>query len=207
MEIYTQGSLDLFSHQTTIRDEDAHCRLLVYDIKDLGNSLKPLAMRVLTNAIWNKLVQNRVRGRNTYIVFDEIYLLFKDEYSAEFLKTLWKRSRKYGGIITGITQNVEDLLTNDTCRSMLSNAEFLEMLKQAPLDRSSLATLLNLSDTQLSYITGSEAGQGLLSVGKNLVPFDNIYPKNTQLYKLMNTNLKDMTKEDLERLEEANRAS
>ena len=164
-------------------------------------------MRVLTNAIWNKLVQNRIRGRNTYIVFDEIYLLFKDEYSAEFLKTLWKRSRKYGGIITGITQNVEDLLTNDTCRSMLSNAEFLEMLKQAPLDRSSLATLLNLSDTQLSYITGSEAGQGLLSVGKNLVPFDNTYPKNTQLYKLMNTNLKDMTKEDLERLEEANRAN
>ena len=90
---------------------------------------------------------------------------------------------------------------------MLSNAEFLEMLKQAPLDRSSLATLLNLSDTQLSYITGSEAGQGLLSVGKNLVPFDNTYPKNTQLYKLMNTNLKDMTKEDLERLEEANRAN
>ena len=173
--------------------------MTVYDIKDLGNSLKPLAMRVLTNAIWNKLVQNRIRGRNTYIVFDEIYLLFKDEYSAEFLKTLWKRSRKYGGIITGITQNVEDLLTNDTCRSMLSNAEFLEMLKQAPLDRSSLATLLNLSDTQLSYITGSEAGQGLLSVGKNLVPFDNTYPKNTQLYKLMNTNLKDMTKEDLEK--------
>lgn len=207
MEIYTQGSLDLFSHQTTIHDVDAHCRMTVYDIKDLGNSLKPLAMRVLTNAIWNKLVQNRVKGRNTYIVFDEIYLLFKDEYSAEFLKTLWKRSRKYGGIITGITQNVEDLLTNDTCRSMLSNAEFLEMLKQAPLDRSSLATLLNLSDTQLSYITGSEAGQGLLSVGKNLVPFDNTYPKNTQLYKLMNTNLKDMTKEDLERLEEANRAN
>lgn len=124
---------------------------------------------------------------NTFIFIDEIYLLFQHEYSANFLFTLWKRVRKYGAYATGITQNVDDLLQSHTARTMLANSEFIVMLNQASTDRLELAKLLNISDTQLSYITNVDAGHGLIKVGSSLVPFANKFPKNTKLYKLMTT--------------------
>ena len=114
-------------------------------------------------------------------------MLFQHEYSANFLFTLWKRVRKYGAFATGITQNVEDLLQSHTARTMLSNSEFIVMLNQSSTDRLELASLLNISQTQLSYITNVDAGQGLIKIGSNLVPFVNKFPKNTKLYKLMTT--------------------
>ena len=120
-------------------------------------------------------------------IIDEIYLLFQHEYSANFLFTLWKRVRKYGAFCTGITQNVDDLLQSHTARTMLANSEFVIMLNQASTDRIKLAELLNISDTQLSYITNVEAGRGLMKVGSALVPFVNKFPKNTKLYALMTT--------------------
>lgn len=122
-----------------------------------------------------------------FIIIDEIYLLFQHEYSANFLFTLWKRVRKYGAFCTGITQNVDDLLQSHTARTMLANSEFVIMLNQASTDRIKLAELLNISDTQLSYITNVEAGRGLMKVGSALVPFVNKFPKNTKLYALMTT--------------------
>ena len=144
-------------------------------------------MLVVLDSILNRITSNRAKGRNTYIFIDEIYLLFQYEYSANFLFTLWKRVRKYGAFCTGITQNVEDLLQSHTARTMLANSEFIIMLNQASTDRLELAKLLNISDTEISYITNVGAGEGLSKIGSAIVPFENKFPKNTELYKLMTT--------------------
>src|SRR5574344_1925960 len=184
IELFTHGSLNTFAKQTNV---DTNNRLICYDILDLGKQLMPIGMLVVLDSILNRITQNRAKGKNTYIFIDEIYLLFQNEYSANFLFTLWKRVRKYGAYATGITQNVDDLLQSHTARTMLANSEFIVMLNQASTDRIELAKLLNISDLQMSYITNVEAGHGLLKVGSSLVPFANKFPKNTKLYKLMTT--------------------
>lgn len=183
-ELFTHGSLNTFAKQTNV---DTDNRLICYDILDLGKQLMPIGMLVVLDSILNRITQNRAKGKNTYIFIDEIYLLFQHEYSANFLFTLWKRVRKYGAFATGITQNVDDLLQSHTARTMLANSEFIIMLNQASTDRLKLAELLNISDLQMSYITNVEAGHGLIKVGSSLVPFENKFPKNTRLYKLMTT--------------------
>ena len=114
-------------------------------------------------------------------------LLFRYQYSADFFYKLWKRIRKYNGLVTGLTQNVDEILRSDTARLMLENSEFLILLNQSPTDREELARLLHISDTQLGYITNVAAGCGLIRCAGNIVPFENNFPRNTQLYKLMTT--------------------
>lgn len=184
IELFTDGSLNTFAKETNV---DVDNRLICYDILDLGKQLLPIGMLVVLESILNRITANRAKGKNTFIFIDEIYLLFQHEYSANFLFTLWKRVRKYGAFCTGITQNVDDLLQSHTARTMLANSEFVIMLNQASTDRVKLAELLNISDTQLSYITNVEAGRGLMKVGSALVPFVNKFPKNTKLYGLMTT--------------------
>lgn len=184
IELFTNGSLNTFAKKTNV---DTDNRLICYDILDLGKQLMPIGMLVVLDSILNRITQNRAKGKNTFIFIDEIYLLFQHEYSANFLFTLWKRVRKYSAYATGITQNVDDLLQSHTARTMLANSEFIVMLNQASTDRLELAKLLNISDTQLSYITNVDAGHGLIKVGSSLVPFANKFPKNTKLYKLMTT--------------------
>ena len=184
IELFTDGSLNTFAKQTNVNTDS---RLICYDILDLGKQLQPIGMLVVLDSILNRITANRAKGRNTYIFIDEIYLLFQYEYSANFLFTLWKRVRKYGAYATGITQNVDDLLQSHTARTMLANSEFIVMLNQASTDRLELAKLLNISDLQMSYITNSGAGEGLIKVGSSLVPFKNKFPRNTELYKLMTT--------------------
>ena len=184
IELFTNGSLNTFAKKTNVNTDN---RLICYDILDLGKQLMPIGMLVVLDSILNRITQNRAKGKNTFIFIDEIYLLFQHEYSANFLFTLWKRVRKYGAYATGITQNVDDLLQSHTARTMLANSEFIVMLNQASTDRLELAKLLNISDTQLSYITNVDAGHGLIKVGSSLVPFANKFPKNTKLYKLMTT--------------------
>ena len=184
IELFTDGSLNTFAKQTNVNTDN---RLVCYDILDLGKQLLPIGMLVVLDSILNRITTNRKNGRNTYIFIDEIYLLFQHEYSANFLFTLWKRVRKYGAYCTGLTQNVEDLLQSHTARTMLANSEFIIMLNQASTDRIELAKLLNISELQMGYITNVGAGQGLIKVGSNLVPFINKFPKNTKLYKLMTT--------------------
>ena len=184
LELFTEGSLNTFAKQTNV---DINNRIICYDIVDLGKQLRPLGMLVVLDSILNRITTNRNVGRDTYIFIDEIYLLFKYEYSGEFLNTLWKRVRKYGAYCTGITQNIEDLLKSYTARTMLSNSEFIVMLNQASSDRIELAKLLSISDLQMNYITNVGVGQGLIKIGSSLIPFINKFPKNTKLYKLMST--------------------
>ncbi len=183
IELFTDGSLNTFAKETNV---DVENRLICYDILDLGKQLMPIGMLVVLDSILNRITANRAKGKNTFIFIDEIYLLFKHEYSADFLFTLWKRVRKYGAFCTGITQNVDDLLQSHTARTMLANSEFVVMLNQASTDRIKLAELLNISDTQLSYITNVDAGHGLMKVGSSLVPFVNKFPHN-KLYRLIST--------------------
>ena len=184
IELFTNGSLNTFAMTTNV---DTNNNLICYDILDLGKQLQPIGMLVVLDSILNRITSNRNKGKNTYIFIDEIYLLFQYEYSANFLFTLWKRVRKYGAFATGITQNVEDLLQSHTARTMLANSEFIIMLNQASTDRIELAKLLNISENEMGYITNVGAGQGLAKIGSAVVPFENKFPKNTELYKLMST--------------------
>ena len=147
----------------------------------------PIGMLTILDNIFNDITRNKINGITTNIYIDEIYLLFLEEYSANFLFTLWKRARKYGAFCTGITQNIEDMLQSHTARTMLANSELLVMLNQASTDRMELGKLLNMSDTQMKYITNVGFGKGLIKVGSNIVPFENRFPKDTELYKLMTT--------------------
>ena len=183
IELFTEGSLNTFAKPTNV---DTSARILCYDIRDLGKQLLPVGMLVVLDSIFNRIVRNRERKRNTWIYIDEIYLLFQHEYSANFLFTLWKRMRKYGACGTGISQNIEDLLQAHTARTMLANSEYLIMLNQAATDRMELARLLNISDNQLSYITNVDAGRGLIKCGSAIVPFMDHFPKN-RLYQMMTT--------------------
>ena len=184
LEVFTTGSLNSFAHQSNV---DVNSRIVSYDILELGEQMKAIGLLIMLDNIMNRVIENRKRGRYTRVYIDEAHLFFKNEYSAEFLLKAWKRFRKYGGLLTGITQNIEDCLKNDTARGMLSNSEFLLMLNQAPSDRIELAKLLNISDTQMSYITNAGAGRGLIKVGGSIVPFVNDFPSDTELYKLMST--------------------
>lgn len=195
LELFTRGSLNTFAKQTNV---DTSNRLICYDILELGEQLRAIGMLVILDSILNRITVNRQKGKQTFIFIDEIYLLFMHEYSAQFLFKLWKRVRKYGAFCTGITQNVDDLLQSHTARTMLSNSEFIVMLNQAATDRIELAKLLNISELQLSYITNVDAGHGLIKVGSSLVPFENDFPKDTKLYRLMSTKLSDVVNNQAE---------
>ena len=190
MELYIDGALSVFSHSTNV---DTKKRLVVYDIRDLGKQLRTLGMLIVLDQIWNRITQNRAIGKRTWIYIDEIQLLFSNEFSAQYFFELWSRSRKWGAIPTGITQNVETLLLSDLARRMLSNSDFIMMLNQAQPDRIELAGLLNMSDKQLSYVTNVDAGKGLLFAGKSIVPFVDNFPKDNDLYKMMTTKIEEIS--------------
>lgn len=193
LEVFTKGSLNIFSHQTNV---NTNARLVVYDTFKLGTQLQTLGMLILLDNIFNRIIENRKIGKETYIFVDEIYLLFMHEYSEQYLYTLWKRVRKFGAYMGGMTQNVGDLLKSHTAKTMLANSEFIIMLNQASTDRLELAKLLSISDTQLKSITNAKAGSGLMKVGKNIVPFYDDFPKDTKLYKLMTTKPSEITLQD-----------
>lgn len=183
-ELFITGSLNTFAQPTNV---DTKARIIAYDIRELGEQLMPIGMLVTLDAIFNRVIQNWKKGKTTWVFADEFYLLFRYQYSADFFYKLWKRIRKYNGLVTGLTQNVEELLRSDTARLMLANSEFLILLNQSTTDRDELAKLLHISDTQLSYITNVSAGCGLIRCAGNIVPFENSFPRHTQLYKLMTT--------------------
>ena len=193
LELYVKGSLGVFSKPTNI---DINNRLVCFDIKDLGKQLRTMGMLIVLDQIWNRITQNRAIGKRTWIYMDEIYLLFQNEYSANFLFELYKRARKWGAIPTGITQNVEDLLISDLARRMLSNSDFIIMMNQATTDRLELAQLLNISNEQLGYVTNANAGQGLLFSGNSIIPFIDKFPTNTRLYQMMTTKPDEIELED-----------
>ena len=183
-ELFITGSLNTFAQPTNV---NTGARIVAYDIRELGEQLMPIGMLVTLDAIFNRVIQNWKKGKTTWVFADEFYLLFRYQYSAEFFYKLWKRIRKYNGLVTGLTQNVEELLCSDTARLMLANSEFLILLNQSKTDRDELASLLNISETQLGYITNVAAGCGLIRCAGNIVPFENSFPRSTRLYQLMTT--------------------
>ncbi len=184
LELVAKGSLNAFAYQSNV---NINSRITCYDILELGDQMKSIGLLIMLDNIMNRVMANRRRGKYTRVYIDEAHLFFKNQYSAEFLLKAWKRFRKYGGLLTGVTQNIEDCLKSDTARGMLANSEFLLMLNQSPSDRQELSKLLNISNNQMRYITNAPAGHGLIKVGGSIVPFANDFPSDTKLYKLMST--------------------
>lgn len=188
LERFITGSLDIFAHRTNVNTKS---RFIVYDIKDIGKGLKELGLQVCLNDIWNKTISNKKKKKRTYFYIDEFYLLTQTETSASFLQEIFKRARKWGGVPTGITQNVEDLLISPQARSMLSNSDFIMMLNQSPNDKQDLAKMFKISSAQLSYITNADAGQGLLYNGKSIIPFIDKFPTDTKSFAAMTSRMDD----------------
>lgn len=183
-EIITEGSLNVFAHAS---DVNINNRIVCYDLYEMGESLRPTALVVTLDAIQNRVIANRAKGKYTWVFIDEVYLYFKYQYSAEILYQSWKRFRKYGGILTAATQNVEECLASETARLMFANSEFLLLFNQAASDRQALANLLKISPTEMSYVSDVDPGHGLMRVAGSIVPFENTLPRNTELYKLLST--------------------
>lgn len=195
LERFCIGTFDTFAHHTNVSRGK---RFVVYDIKDIGEEMKQLGLQVCLNAVWNQIIENKKINRYTWFYIDEFYLLTQTATSASFLQQVYKRARKWQGIPTGITQNVGDLLASPAATAILNNCDFILMLNQSPIDKMQLAKLLNISPTQLSYITNSDPGQGLIYTGKTIVPFVDKFPTDTKLYKVMTTKPDDLKTQDRE---------
>lgn len=181
---YVEGSYDLFAHQSNV---DANARMLVYDISQLGETIRTLGLKVVLENVREQIIRNHAHGKRTYIYIDEIYLLLKDEYSENFLYEFWKWVRKFGGACTGMTQNVSDLLRSQKGSAMLSNSEFYIILSQDQLDLSQLKSLLSLSEEQVRYVQTARKGSGLIRFGNTIIPFSDDFPKTTICYSMWNT--------------------
>ena len=184
LEIYVSGSLNVFNHRTNV---DIHSRIVSYDIKELGKQLKKIGMLIVQDQVWNRVTVNREARKSTRYYIDEMHLLLKEEQTAAYSVEIWKRFRKWGGIPTGITQNVKDLLSSREVENIFENSDYIYMLNQASGDRQILAKHLNISPHQLSYVTHSGEGEGLLFYGSVILPFVDRFPKDTELYRIMTT--------------------
>lgn len=190
LEIYVKGSLNLFNHRTNV---DINNRLVCYDIKELGKQLKKIGMLVVQDQVWGRVTANRNAGKATRYYMDEFHLLLKEEQTAAYSVEIWKRFRKWGGIPTGITQNVKDLLSSREVENIFENSDFIYMLNQASGDRQILANQLNISPHQLSYVTHSGEGEGLLFYGNVILPFVDRFPTDLELYRIMTTKLSEVS--------------
>lgn len=190
LEIYVKGSLNLFNHRTNV---DVNNRIICYDIKELGKQMKKIGMLVVQDQVWGRVTANRSAGRSTRYYVDEFHLLLKEEQTAAYSVEIWKRFRKWGGIPTGLTQNVKDLLSSREVENIFENSDFVYMLNQAAGDRQILAKQLNISPHQLSYVTHSGEGEGLLFFGNVILPFVDRFPQELELYRIMTTKLGEVS--------------
>ena len=190
LEIYVTGSLNVFNHRTNV---DIHSRIVSYDIKELGKQLKKIGMLIVQDQVWNRVTVNREAHKSTRYYIDEMHLLLKEDQTAAYSVEIWKRFRKWGGIPTGITQNVKDLLSSREVENIFENSDYIYMLNQASGDRQILAKHLNISPHQLSYVTHSGEGEGLLFYGSVILPFVDRFPKDTELYRIMTTKPQEQT--------------
>lgn len=181
---YTSGSLSGFNGQTNV---DLNNRFTVFDVSGLTGELRTFGMMVVIDQVWNRVIRNRAKGRRTWLYIDEFHRFFGNQYSAGQFKDIYKRARKYGLGVTGITQNIEELLLDDDARLMLSNSDFLMLLSQNGSDADELCSLLKLSEGQRQFFTGVLPGQGLMKIGDAYVPFDGRIPSGGILYELYST--------------------
>ena len=189
LEIYVNGSLKVFNHRTNV---ELNNRIVCFDIKDLGKQLKKLGMLIVQDQVWNRVTVNRAAHKSTRYYIDEFHLLLKEEQTAAYSVEIWKRFRKWGGIPTGITQNIKDLLASREIENIFENSDFIYMLNQAAGDRQILAKQLNISPHQLSYVTNSGEGEGLIIYGSTIIPFKDKFDKSLRLYSLMTTKVSDL---------------
>lgn len=189
LEIYVNGSLKVFNHRTNV---ELNNRIVCFDIKDLGKQLKKLGMLIVQDQVWNRVTVNRALHKSTRYYIDEFHLLLKEEQTAAYSVEIWKRFRKWGGIPTGITQNIKDLLASREIENIFENSDFIYMLNQAAGDRQILAKQLNISPHQLSYVTNSGEGEGLIFYGSTIIPFKDKFDKSLRLYALMTTKPSDL---------------
>ena len=184
LDLYVSGSLNFFNHRTTV---DINNRFVCFDIKELPKNLKKPGMLIIQDQVWNRVTVNRNIGVATWYYADEFHLLLKEPQTAAYSAEIWKRFRKWGGVPTGATQNVKDLLSSPEIENILENSDFICMLNQAAGDRKILAERLNISPEQLKFVTNSAPGEGLLFFENVILPFADHFPKDTQLYKIMST--------------------
>ena len=192
LEIYVSGSLNVFNHRTNV---DINNRLVCYDIKDLGKQLKKIGMLVVQDQVWGRVTQNRSEGKSTRYYMDEFHLLLKEEQTAAYSVEIFKRFRKWGGIPTSITQNVKDFLASPESENIFENCDFIYMLNQAAGDRQILSKQLNISPHQLSYVTHSAEGEGLIFYGNVILPFVDRFPTDLELYRIMTTKLNEVAEQ------------
>lgn len=185
LEMYVNGSQNLFNHRTNI---DINNRLVCFDVKELGTQLKKVAMLIIQDQVWNRVSMNRDEEKRTRYYIDEFHLLLRDEQTAKYSVEIWKRFRKWGGIPTGITQNVKDILASPEIENILDNSDFIYMLNQASGDREILQEKLHISEAQIKYVTNSSQGKGLIFFGDTILPFEDEFPKDTIMYSLLTTN-------------------
>lgn len=186
LEMFVEGSLNIFAHESTVNSDN---RFTVYGIRDLGEDLKKMAMLIMIESIRQRITYNQVQGKATWVYVDESHVLTGEEFSAKALEKCWKEVRKQGGLMTGITQNVADNMTNKTTKTMLANSEFIVLLNQSGVDRDLLTDVMEISNAQMRYITNSLPGTGLMKFGSSLIAFNNVVEKSSQLYTMFNTNL------------------
>ena len=194
LEIYVSGSLNAFSHHTNVNLDN---RVICLDLKQLGAGLKTIAMLIMQDLVWSKVSQNFSEGIATWCYFDEFHMLLKDELTASYCVTIWKMLRKKGCVPSALTQNVKDLLASREIENILENSDFLVLLSQAQGDRVILAKQLGISEHQLSYVTHSNSGEGLLFFGNTTIPFVDRFPSNTEIYRLLTTRPEDLARAEV----------
>ena len=190
LERYVKGALDVFSHRTNV---SVNNRFVVYDIKDIGPGLKELGLQIALDNIWNKMIENKQKGKRTWFYIDEFYLMMQKPSSAAYISQIWKRARKWKGVPCAITQNVEDMLKSEDARTVINNSPFIIMLGQTPINKQQLSQMMNISPTEQKYIASAKPGRGLIRIGDDLIPMDDSFPKDTRLYKIMTTNPDETT--------------
>ena len=188
----------MFNHRTNVELTN---RLVCYDIKELGKQLKKIGMLIVQDQVWGRVTENRSRGKSTRYYMDEMHLLLREEQTAAYTVEIWKRFRKWGGMPTGITQYIKDLLSSKEVENIFENSDFIYMLNQASGDRQILAKQLNISPHQLSYVTHSGEGEGLLFYGNVILPFVDRFPAGTELYRIMTTKLTETSDAGREKMQ------
>lgn len=184
LEKYVEGTSDIFSHHTNV---DITNRITVFDIKDITGNLRNVALNICLDHIWNKMIENHYKGKNTWIYIDEFHLLMENPATSAYIAQIWKRARKWHGIPCAMTQNVEDMLNNHDARTVINNCSFIMLLKQSPVNKLSLSEMFGISSEEQKYISSSKPGRGLVWINGDFIPIDDSFPTDTKLYKIMTT--------------------
>jgi len=191
LELYCTGSLNLFNHQTNVK-LTSHIVCIV--LKGLGENLRKIAMHVTNDFVTSAVNVNFHSGVSTWCYFDEFHILLRDALTASYFVAVWKMLRKKGCVPSALTQNVKDLLASREIEAILDNTDFMILLSQAQSDRAILAKQLGISEHQLSYITHSNSGEGLLFYGDVTIPFVDRFPRG-EIYNLLTTRPEDLKNE------------